>query len=97
MLLAIDVLAAIGLPVVLQVFRVLVIARVDAHHDAALAHAFLIELRALFWNPCADESANESARQSAFACAEQPGGEWACHQKAQTWKRNGRADSRDGR
>lgn len=53
-ILAIDAFAAMCAKFILEIFRIFVVARIDAHHDTAVFDTFFIRFRAVFRNPCAD-------------------------------------------
>jgi hypothetical protein len=58
--LAINLFAAILLPIFLEVGSVISIARRYAHHDSTLLDSFFVFLDALFWYPGTDKSADQT-------------------------------------
>lgn len=59
--LAVDVLASIRSPIILQVFGVFIRAGVDAHHDTTFVDASLIFFRSIFRNTRADQCSYKAA------------------------------------
>jgi hypothetical protein len=70
-----DVLAAMLLPARLEVARVFVGTRLDAHQDAAVLDALFVVLDALFGNAGADQRADQTTGNSARARAGEPCGQ----------------------
>ena len=107
--LPVDVLAAVGLPRVLEVARVLVVARPHGHQDAAFADALVVLLDALFRDAPADQRADDAAGRRTGAGAgdrrgqragddqaEARAGRWSCRPRRspRRWRRGCRRSRR---